>query len=35
MIMAGVSDSKIMELINTNTYRGIEAKLKFADWRKC
>lgn len=35
MVLAGVSSDKILDLINTNTYSGIEAKLKFADWRKC
>ena len=35
MILAGKSISQIMETINTNTFQGMEAKLKFTEWRKC
>lgn len=30
----GMTPDEIVELINTNTYVGIEAKLRFVDWRK-
>jgi hypothetical protein len=30
----GMTPDEIVELINTNTYVGIEAKLKFSIWRK-
>jgi hypothetical protein len=35
MIMAGKSIDQIMQTINTNTFQGMEAKLKFTQWRKC
>jgi len=34
MILSGRSVDEIVEVINTNTFTGMEAKLKFADWRK-
>ena len=34
VLHGGYSPDEIMELINTNTYTGMEAKLKFVDWRK-
>jgi hypothetical protein len=34
MIKAGRTPSEVLNLINTNTFAGMEAKLKFADWRK-
>jgi hypothetical protein len=34
MILAGRSSFEILELINTNTTSGIEAKLKFSNWKK-
>ena len=34
MILAGKTQEEILDLINTNTFSGMEAKLKFADWRK-
>lgn len=34
MIKAGRSQAEILDLINTNTFSGMEAKLKFANWRK-
>jgi hypothetical protein len=35
MVMAGKSINSIMDTINTNTFQGMEAKLKFTQWRKC
>ena len=35
MILAGRTVDEVVELINTNTTSGVEAKLKFASWRKC
>jgi len=35
MIMVGKTINQIMETINTNTFQGMEAKLKFTQWRKC
>jgi transcription elongation factor Elf1 len=34
MILSGKTPDEILELINTNTHRGIEAKLKFSLWKK-
>jgi hypothetical protein len=34
MILSGKTPAEILELINTNTFSGMEAKLRFADWRK-
>jgi transcription elongation factor Elf1 len=34
MILSGKNADEIKELINTNTFKGIEAKLKFSTWRK-
>lgn len=34
MILSGRKPEEVLELINTNTFSGMEAKLKFADWRK-
>jgi hypothetical protein len=34
MVLAGMSPSEITEVINTNTHSGIEAKLKFTEWKK-
>ena len=34
MILAGRTQEEILTLINTNTFSGMEAKLRFADWRK-
>ena len=34
MVKAGRSPAEILDLINTNTFTGMEAKLKFANWRK-
>lgn len=35
MIMAGKTQNQILEMINTNTFQGMEASLKFTQWRKC
>lgn len=35
MIKAGRTPAQILELINTNTFSGMEAKLRFSEWRKC
>ena len=34
MILAGRTQDEIIDLINTNTFSGMEAKLKFVDWKK-
>jgi transcription elongation factor Elf1 len=34
MILHGKTPEEILETINTNTYTGLEAKLKFSTWRK-
>lgn len=34
MILSGKQPDEILNLINTNTFSGMEAKLKFADWKK-
>lgn len=34
MIMAGRSIGEILETINTNTFHGMEAKLRYTTWRK-
>lgn len=35
MIMNGISQSELHDLIKKNTFRGIEANLRLADWRRC
>ena len=35
MVLHGKSIESIMDTINTNTFQGMEAKLKFTQWRKC
>ena len=35
MILSGKTTDQILNLINTNTFSGIEAKLRFSEWRKC
>lgn len=35
MILAGRSPEEILEIIDANTYNGVEAQLRFATWRKC
>jgi hypothetical protein len=34
MILGGMTQTEIVELINRNTYSGASAKLHFATWRK-
>ena len=34
ILHGGMTPDEIIELINTNTYTGMEAKLKFINWRK-
>jgi hypothetical protein len=34
MVLSGKTPDEILQIINTNTFQGIEAKLKFANWRK-
>lgn len=34
MVSAGMTSDKILEVINTNTFSGMEAKLKFSTWKK-
>lgn len=34
VLEGGLTPDEIIELINTNTYTGMEAKLKFINWRK-
>jgi hypothetical protein len=34
MILAGYSRDKILEIINSNTFQGLEAKIRFNNWRK-
>lgn len=35
MIMAGKTPEEILDIIDTNTYNGVEAQLRYATWRKC
>jgi hypothetical protein len=35
MILSGKTPDQILDLINTNTFNGIEAKLRFSTWKKC
>ena len=35
MILSGRTPTQILDLINTNTFAGMEAKLKFSEWKKC
>jgi hypothetical protein len=34
MILSGRSQEEILEIINTNTYSGMEANLRFSTWKK-
>jgi 2-hydroxy-3-keto-5-methylthiopentenyl-1-phosphate phosphatase len=34
IIKGGMTPKEILETINTNTFSGIEAKLKFSTWKK-
>jgi hypothetical protein len=35
MVSSGKSPEQILQIINTNTFSGMEAKLRFTEWRKC
>jgi len=35
MILSGRTPDQILDLINNNTFSGMEAKLRFTEWRKC
>lgn len=35
MIKAGLTSEEILDIIQKNTYSGMEAQLKFTEWRKC
>jgi transcription elongation factor Elf1 len=35
MILSGRTPAQILDLINRNTFTGMEAKLRFTEWRKC
>ena len=35
MILSGRTPAQILDLINRNTFAGMEAKLKYSEWRKC
>lgn len=34
MVLAGMEPNKVVDVINNNVYTGIEAKLKFQQWKK-
>ena len=34
MVLNGISVDEIVDVINTNTFHGIEAKLKYSEWKK-
>lgn len=35
MILSGMTPESVLNTINTNTFQGLEAKLKFGSWKKC
>lgn len=35
MVLSGTSPKALKDLIDSNTYKGLELELKIADWRKC
>ena len=35
MILSGKTSQEILDIIDANTYSGIEAQLRFSTWRKC
>jgi transcription elongation factor Elf1 len=35
MVVAGIKPADIKLIIDNNTFRGLEAKMRFATWRKC
>ena len=34
MIMSGLSEKNIVDIIDSNTYNGLTAMLKFTEWKK-
>jgi hypothetical protein len=34
VLHGGMTPDEIVDLINTNTYTGMEAKLKYSTWKK-
>lgn len=34
MVLAGYTQQKVVDIINENTYSGLEARLKFSQWKK-
>jgi hypothetical protein len=34
-VLAGLTTDNISSIINNNTYEGLEAELRFTEWRKC
>lgn len=34
-IQGGMTQSEIVQVINTNSYQGLTAEIKFAEWNKC
>ena len=35
MILNGLTSEQIKSIIDTNTFSGLEAKLKFTNWKRC
>jgi hypothetical protein len=35
MVMSGKTIEEVVNLINTNSYNGLEAQMHFATWKKC
>ena len=35
MVIDGMEQSEIQQVIKNNTYKGLQAEMKFATWRKC
>lgn len=35
MVMNGMSSQDIVDIINQNTYQGLEAQVRFVEWKKC
>jgi hypothetical protein len=34
VLHGGMAPEEILEIINTNTHSGIEAKLRYSEWKK-
>ena len=34
MVLGGIQESRILEIINTNTYQNLNARTHLATWRK-